>query len=179
VTLSHVGRLAALTLAAFALSACATVSVRSFQERGANVAQYRTFDWIPAVLHETGDPRLDNNRFFHERIQSDIEKQLTSRGFEKDAEGTPGLLVHYHASVAQKINPNGADQPYVRCGDCEPYVFEAGTVVVDLVDFRTGRLVWRGWADDILDGAIDNQDWMEKRLDEAIQRIFNQLPPRL
>lgn len=178
-TFSNLARLSAFALAAATLSACATIAVRSFEEPGTNVAKYRTFDWIPSAMRETGDPRLDNNRFFHERIQTDIEKQLVSRGFEKDAEGTPELLVHYHASVTQKINPNGADQPNVNCQDCEPYVFDAGTVVVDLVDFRTGRLVWRGWADDVMDGAIDNQSWMEKRLDEAIQRIFGQLPPRL
>jgi hypothetical protein len=172
-------RLAAAALAALALSACATMNVRSFVERGANLAQYRTFDWGPAAMRETGDPRLDNNRFFYERIQLDVETQLAGRGFEKDASGTPDLLVHYHASVTQQINPNGADQPYVRCEDCNPYVFEAGSVVVDLVDARTGRLVWRGWADDTMDGAIDNQDWMEKTVDEAVARILEQLPRRL
>jgi hypothetical protein len=180
VTLSHAARLSAVALVTLALSACATMSVRSFQERGANLTQYRTFYWIPSAQRETGDPRLDNNRFFHERIQNDIEKQLVSRGFEMDSEGSPDLLVHYHASVTQKINPNGADQPsYVQCDDCEPYVYDAGSVVIDLVDFHTGKLVWRGWSDHVMDGAIDNQDWMEKTVDEAVGKILSQLPPRL
>ena len=178
-TFAHAARLSAIALAALALSACATMSVRSFQERGSNLTQYRTFDWVPANQRETGDPRLDNNRFFHERIQTDIEKQLVSRGFEQDAEGTPDLLVHYHASVTQKINPNGADRPNARAQGAEPFVFDAGSVVIDLVDFRTGRLVWRGWADNTMDGAIDSQDWMEKTVDEAVARILAQLPPRL
>ena len=88
------------------------------------------------------------------------------------------MLVHYHPSVTQKINTNGADRPYVQGDESEPFVFDAGSVVIDLVDYRTGRLVWRGWADNTMDGAIDSQEWMEKTVDEAVTKILGRLPPR-
>ena len=178
-TFSHAARLTVIAVAALALSACATMSVRSFQERDATLTRYHTFDWIPSGDRETGDPRLDNNPFFHNRIHSVIENQLTRYGLAHDAEGMPDVLVHYHASVTQKINPNGADQPSAPGEYAEPYVFDAGSVVIDLVDFRTGKLLWRGWADDVMDGAIDSQDWMEKTVDEAVTKILAQLPARL
>jgi hypothetical protein len=58
----------------------------------------------------------------------------------------------------------------------EPYVYEAGTIVVDLVDADTSRLVWRGWAEGSIDGAIDDQTFMEHRIDEAVARIMERLP---
>ena len=80
--LSGLGRLAAVAVGALALTACASMDVRSFVERGADVTQYRTYNWAPPDAQATGDPRLDNNPFFHERIQVDVEKQLNTRGFE-------------------------------------------------------------------------------------------------
>jgi hypothetical protein len=170
---------AAVALSALALTACATMDVRSFVERGTDVNQYRTYTWGPADAQATGDPRLDNNPFFTERIQAQVEKRLNARGFEKTTADPPDLLIHYHASVTQEISTNGADQPYVYCEDCKPYVYDAGTIVVDLVDGRTRRLVWRGWAEGSIDGVIDDQAWMEKRIDEAVARIIERLPRRL
>ena len=126
-------------------------------------------------MQTTGDPRFDNNRFFQERVEAAVELQLAARGFEK-AGATPDLLVRYYASVDQQVNADGADRPFVACEDCRPFVFDAGTIVVDLIDARTKRLVWRGWEEGSIDGVIDNQQWMEKRIDQAVARIIEQLP---
>jgi hypothetical protein len=169
--------LAALALGV-TLSACATMQVSSFVERGTDVTKYRTYSWAPPKVQATGDPRLDNNEFFANRIQTAVDQQMNGRGFEK-ASATPDLVVHYYASVAQEINLNGADQPYTTCESCEPYVYDAGTIVVDLVDARTNHLVWRGWAEGSIDGAIDNQTALERQIDDAVARIIARLPRAL
>jgi hypothetical protein len=171
-------RVTVAALGALALSACATTNVRSFVERGVDVRQYRTYTWGPADQQATGDPRLDNNEFFAKRMQSAVDRQLADRGFVKVGR-TPDLLIHFHANVEQQINPNGADRPYTSCEDCDPYVFDAGTIVVDLVDARTHRLVWRGWEEGSIDGVVDNQTWMEKRVDESVAKILKNLPRAL
>jgi hypothetical protein len=168
--------LAAVALSALTATACATMQVSSYVERGMDVTRYRTYHWAPADTQATGDPRLDNNEFFRDRIQSQVDRRLGDRGFEKTAAGEPDLVVHYHASVSQEINANGVDQPNVTCESCEPYVYDAGTIVVDLVDARTRRLVWRGWAEGSIDGAIDDQTFLERQIDEAVARIIGQLP---
>ena len=168
--------LAAAALSALTVTACATMQVSSHVERGMDVTRYRTYQWAPADSQAIGDPRLDNNEFFRERIQAQVDRRLGDRGFEKTTAARPDLLVHYHASVAQEINPNGVDQPNIACEDCEPYVYDAGTIVVDLVDAHTSRLVWRGWAEGSIDGAIDDQTFMEHRIDEAVARIMERLP---
>jgi len=172
-------RFAALLLAAFAISSCATMGVSSYIERGTDMARYQTYGWAPAGSLSTGDPRLDNNPFFHGRIQSDVEKQLAARGFEKATAGTPDLLVHYHVSISQRIDLNGTDRKDGDCQDCQPFVFDAGTLLVDLVDARTNKLVWRGWAEDSMSGAIDNQKFMEDKIDEAVLKMMERLPRRL
>lgn len=170
--------LATVALSTLTMTACATMQVNSYVERGADLTRYRTYQWAPPDTQATGDPRLDNNEFFRGRIQSQVDRRLGSVGFEMTA-AAPDLVVHYHASVTQEVNSNAVDELHASCDNCEPFVYDAGTIVVDLLDARTRRLVWRGWAEGSLDGAIDSQTVMERQIDEAIARIMERLPRRL
>jgi hypothetical protein len=171
------GRFALAAAASLVAAACASLTINSFVERGIDFRLYRTYTWGPSETLSTGDPRLDNNRFFHERLQADVEKALGDRGFEKATSRTPpDLTIHYHTSVTQRVDPNGADQKYGYCDECEPYVYDAGTLVIDLVDTRTNKVVWRGWAEGSMDGVVDNQKWMEQKVDDAVARIMARLP---
>jgi hypothetical protein len=172
----RLGRLALAAAASLVAAACASLNIDSFVERGIDFRQYRTYDWGPAETLSTGDPRLDNNRFFHERLQADVEKALGLRGFEKAATSTPDLVIHYHTIITQRVEPNGVDQKYGYCDGCEPYVYDAGTLVIDLVDTRTNKMVWRGWADGSMDAVVDNQKWLEQKVDDAVARIMERLP---
>jgi hypothetical protein len=178
----RLGTLASVALSAVLLAGCAaTMNVSSYVERGMDVARYRTYSWAPAEQLVTGDPRLDNNPFFDELVRREVDGQLARRGFERDGSGSAELVLHYHANVTQKIQNAELDRDYNYCeGDaCRPYVYDAGTLLIDLVDAKTNKLVWRGWAEGSLEGVIDDQDWMNDKVDEAVTRIFEQLPGRL
>jgi hypothetical protein len=164
-----------------ALTSCATMNVSSYVARGVDFTGYRTYAWGPADTVSTGDPRLDNNPFFHERVYAAVEEKLATRRFEKTTSGTPDLLVHFHPSMTQRIEAGALDREYEYCsvGDCRPYVYESGTLVLDFVDPRTNKVIWRGWAERSMDGVVDNQEWMEESIDEAVARILDKLPPGL
>jgi hypothetical protein len=111
-------------------------------------------------------------------VRGQVDKQLAGRGFEKTPSERPDVRLHYHASFTQRIDANDIDEKYGYCDkhDCKPYVYEAGTLLLDFVDTRTNRVVWRGWAEGSVDGMIDNQQWLEQRVDEAVKRILARLP---
>lgn len=166
---------AALTFGGFA---CAPVRVNTSLERGMDFAQYKSFTWAAEDRFVTGDPRLDNNEFFENRIKSTATNVLESRGFEEASPGTAQLVIHYHANVNQQIDVNELDAKYGYCESCHSSVYDAGTITLDFVDARTNHLVWRGWAEGSLDG-IDNQQIIEQRVDDAVTRILAKLPPRI
>ena len=171
------GRIAALLALALTAVGCASLTIDSYVERGFEPQRYRTFNWSLADAITTGDPRLDNNPFFAERVRMQVEKELAGRGIEKTTLEPPDLLVHYHASVTQKTDIRNLDGEYDDCeGDCGPYVYDAGTLFIDLVDRRTNQLVWRGWEAGSIEGLIDDQEWLEKRIGEIVARILNRLP---
>jgi hypothetical protein len=169
---------------AIAAAGCATtMTVSSHVDRGINFARYRTYDWGPADALPTGDPRLDKNPFFKDHVEGAVEKQLAARGLEMSTLGMPDLLIHYHASINQRLDVNRADRRYGYCYgvDCPSDVieYEAGTLVLDIVDSRTNRVIWRGWAQDTVEGVLDNEDAMARQINEAITQMLARLPPRL
>jgi hypothetical protein len=166
-------------IAAAALAGCATLTVSSHIESGINFAEYVTYDWGPPDNLPVGDPRLDNNPFFNDYLQGAIEKKMAVMGYERAEHGGADLLIHYHASVTQKIDVYDVDHRYGYCyGNCEPEYsdYEQGTLVVDLVDTHTNKVVWRGWAQDSMNGIIDDQDRLEKQVDDSVTKMMMRLP---
>lgn len=54
--------------------------------------------------------------------------------------------------------------------------YEQGTLVIDIVDAKTKKVVWRGWSQDTMTGVIDNQDRLQKQVDEGVTKMMLQLP---
>ena len=160
---------------------CATtsMSVSSHVRRDVDVAQYRTYAWGPADALPTGDPRLDRNPDFQDYVQGAVEKQLAARGFRPSTSDAPDLLIHYHASIDTRIDVSRSEHEYERCqgADCSSWIqdYEAGTLVLDVVDARTNRLIWRGWAQDIVE-AFENRDRMARKVAEAVRRMMATFP---
>jgi hypothetical protein len=166
------------TIVAVALGGCAPVRVNSYRDRVADFTRYHTYAWAVAEARTTGDPRLDNNRFFSQRIEEAVNMQLTARGFEQSGPGAADLLVRVHARMEQRLEAGAIDREYRQCRieDCGPQIYDTGTLMVDLVDRRTNRLAWRGWAERSFDGVVDDQRWMEATIDQTVARILARLP---
>lgn len=171
---------AVLGIVALAATGCATMQVSSYAARGSDFSRYHSYAWAPADQLRTGDPRLDNNPFFLDRLQSDVDGGLARRGLEKGSAEAADLLIHYHVNITQEINASQLDQPYgYTCENCEPFVYDAGTLLIDFIDAHTNALVWRGWAEGSMDNAIDSQTLMEQKIDDAVTKILGKLPPAL
>ena len=104
-------RSALMALAALALAGCATMNIYSHLERGVDFGQYRTYAWGPTEALPTGDPRLDSNPFFKDRLEGAVEKQLATKRLEKSTATTPDLLIHYHASITAVRGQHGGSGP--------------------------------------------------------------------
>ena len=165
--------IAAATIAA----ACAPMTITTYTPRGVDVAAYRTFAWERTGTGVPGDPRLDNNAFFHDYLRDAVERELLARGYEHTSL-QPDVYVHYHASAQQKVLVPDRHVRSEPCRDCTAEVYDEGSLLVDLTDARTGALVWRGVAQSGLTAAVNKQLRMEETIDRAVTRIFTKLPRR-
>jgi hypothetical protein len=172
----------AMTVAAVAVAGCATMNVSSHVERDLDFTQYHTYGWGPTDALPTRDPRLDGDPFFHDHMQGAVDKSLQSRGLTLSTSG-PDLLLHYHANVTERLQANRLDQldGFCTSESCPGGIteYEASTIVLDVVDARTNRVIWRGWAQADLKGLIEDHDKMANQIDHAVTRLLRRLPPTL
>lgn len=172
---------AAVVIVACAIAGCAPIRVSSHVDRERDFTRYRTFDWGPADALPAGDARLERDAFFQDHIQGAIERNMAARGFERAAATVePDVRVHFHAVIDRRLDVNRLDAQSGYCGgnDCQAGVseYEEGTLVIDMIDVRTNRLVWRGWAQDSVEGVLENQDRLARKIEDAVRLMFMRLP---
>ena len=83
-----------------------------------------------------------------------------------------------HRSWVPAVDVYETDSHYGYSVDWQPRVnsYDQGTLVIDIVDTKTNKVVWRGWAQDTMDGVIDNQQRLEKQVDEGVTKMMLMLP---
>jgi Domain of unknown function (DUF4136) len=179
-------RLATLSLATvgmLAMAGCASLNVGSHIERGLDVSRYHTYDWGPADALPAGDPRLEQDPFFQDHLRGEVEKAMGRRGFEWSTDRSPDLLLHYHASITERLDIDQLDIHRGYCGergcDVPTVAYEEGTLVIDVIDARTNRLIWRGWAQGAVNGMLGNHDTMARQITDAVSHMFAAFPASL
>ena len=174
-----VGSIIGLLGALVAAGCAAPIAAGSYARPGLVITGYRTFGWGPADALPVGDARLDRNPEFRDHFEGAVERELAKRGLMHAAQA-PDLLFHYHASIDKRIDVNGTEVSSALCqgADCMPWVveYEAGTIVLDVVDAKTGRLVWRGWARDSVEPMLSSDSAMARKVNEAVARMLATLP---
>lgn len=161
-------------------SACASISVGADHEAGVRFDQYRTFGWEAQDALPVGDPRLDNNPFFDSRVRGAVELELAAKGLRL-VTASPDLLIHYHASVQQRVDVIKRDESrgYVTpdYGQQSTVVeFEEGTILLDIADPKSKKILWRGWAQTDVGGLMDRPRDMQKRINESMHRMIKDFP---
>jgi hypothetical protein len=177
-------QVATVLLSVYAAAGCSVrMTVSSHVELGLDASAYRTFDWGQPDAFPIGDPRLDKNPFFKDHLEGAVEKGLARRGIELIRPGgAPDLLIHYHANISTRLDVNRTDSAYGYClqGACplDTTAYEAGTLVLDVVDARSNRLVWRGWAQNSVEAMLHNPDRMDATINEAVTRMLLRFPEK-
>jgi hypothetical protein len=167
-------RIIAITIATllFAVAARAQ-SVTYDMDRTAAFASYRTYAWVPG----TEVPNDWNNK----RIISAVNTQLALRGMlQVGATQNPDVLVRYHAAFDRSVQITGSvSGPFVfpagRIGSARAEEIVVGTLVVDVIDGRTKRIVWRGVAAKDVDVTADPAR-REKSINRTAEKLFKKYP---
>ena len=172
--------LVTVVLATAATGCAAALNVSSHRAATAEWPRYRTFEWATPDALPAVDPRLDANLVFRDRMHGAVVSMLLDRGWE-EAAGTPAdVQIHYHANVTARLDVGSIDAAYGSCpgGACpEPTVeYQVGTLILDFIDARTQRLIWRGWAETKLHELLRDPDRMTDTVNRAVTRMLAQLP---
>lgn len=176
-------------VACFALAALACAGVQTTQDYDptARFDTYRTFDWFPGGRQLTGDVEADSP-LIDQRVRAAVGRELITKGYQKVSDRTPDFYVNYQVSVKQKLTTSGLNVGYgvgsygswggvgIGVGSNPVRQYDEGTLVVDVIDGASRKLVWRGTGSQALDRHPTPESTTET-IDRAAQKILAQFPP--
>jgi hypothetical protein len=171
-------------LAACAFTACSTVTVTTDYDHSAPFAKYKTYRPAPASRSQTLGPISEA------ALRASLRRELAARGIAEASTGKADLAVVRHAFHEKKLAVHQYTDwgygygawPYrygyygMWAGAPRTYVdvnhYTEGTLVVDFVDARTQRLVFRGIGKAVVGGPESNA----RKIDEAVTKMIAAFP---
>jgi hypothetical protein len=167
--------------ASFGLTlALATVSfaqhVKTDYDHSANFGQYKTYSWEKV---QTKDPLLVD------RIKAAVNSTLAAKGWTLVPSGGDVEVFAIETTQNQQTldtfyNGFGGGRRWGGFGggfgDATTTVetYKVGTLIVDLFDAKTEKLLWRSSSSDTLS---NNADKNTKNLDKGVNKMFQHFPP--
>jgi hypothetical protein len=151
--------------------------VKTDYDRSADFSQYKTYSWEQVKTKDA----LDVNR-----IKSAVNAALAAKGWTQvDSGGDVSVVAMEMTQNQQTLNTFydgfGGGWGWRRFGGggfgeatTTTETYKVGTLVVDLFDTKTKKLLWRGTTSDTLS---NNSQKNIKNLDKGVEKLFKQFPP--
>ena len=163
-------------------------------DRSTDFSGYHTYAWLSGDQEKTGDRRADSSTV-DMRIRIAVGTQLRLKGYQPLAEGQPDFYVAYHvglkdssASISSQYYSDGmAGHAFAHSADSrsagkstpatsETPSYLSGTLLIDIVDAASQKLVWRGTAAGEVDPGLTSQQ-RDERTKSIVSKILSHFPP--
>lgn len=179
----------ALVLPALLLiSACSPYTIKYDYDPGVSFTEVKSFDWFKAKKERQGDapPRL--SEFNDRRVRAAVEKEMTTKGLHRETSADPDVVLDYfpvyqnrayrtHTSVG--VGGGGWGWGWrTRVGTTQTHHYKEGTIVLQVVDFKSNKLIWEGTAEGALTGINGSPEDADEAISRAVKDLLEHFPPR-
>ena len=144
--------------------------VTSDYDNTVDFTQYKTYAWVLGS-NVAKDP------LWHQRIVGNIERQLEAKGLKR-VDSNPDVYVTYNSDLSEDVSIQGfgTGRPWLGGNFSAGKVTRIeGTLVVDIQDAQSKRLIWRGIATET---ASDKREKNISKLEKTVSKLFKQYPPK-
>jgi hypothetical protein len=151
--------------------------VKTDYDRSANFGQYKTYSWEKVQTQDA---------LWVDRIKAAVNATLAEKGLTPVESGGDIAIVAVEMTKNQQTlntfyDGFGGGWGWRRFGGggfgdatTTTETYKVGTLVVDLFDTNSKKLIWRGSASDTLS---DKSDKNIKNLDNGVKKMFDHFPP--
>jgi hypothetical protein len=168
------------------------VKINTDHDQSAQFSQYRTYNWYqPEPTASSSGEGV--NPSLQQHLKRAIEQEIAKKGLQKTTDN-PQVLLAYDVSVkkpAQLPAQNNAagtgygyayqvgyryDYGHAKMANFQPVDnYIPGTLIIDVIDASSKELVWRGWAEDVVEDF--NADY--RTVENYVDDIIDKYPPKL
>lgn len=165
------------------------VQTNAMPDLGPALQSYRTYAWLP--LRPEDDEA--HNPALVAQLHESVDRELAAKGYRRVDSGEADFRVGWHVSLKHTaevdtlnpyygyvwdpayFGPPGVTRAEVPLGVTDTRVreYKKGTLVLDVVDARSQKLVWRGSAEaDVPESVKDRA----KKIDEGAKKVLEAFP---
>ena len=176
-----------ITLISWTLFSCnSMMQTYSYKAKGVDLKEYKTYAWVN--LEHFVEENKEGKKRYAAYILDLANAELEEKGFVLDVEN-PDAVFQFDTQIENRVKYNqsptvsvgvgvggpgyymGGSMP-VSGGQITQYNFEEGVLTIEMYEPKTGKLLWRGWAQEELTFETD----IEADLKKAVSHIFMKLP---
>jgi len=169
----------AILLPCALLASCSSVSTSYDFDPKADFAGLETYRWIESKVDEDADPLVMR------RVRRAVDDRLAAAGYRKVEGGGAdfGVAAHLRSRQRVAVRDSGYAGPYYGYGyghwverRVDVYEYEEGSIILDVVDTNSNKLVWRG----VATAAVPEHPKPEERTKlviEAVEKLLAKFPP--
>jgi hypothetical protein len=169
------------------LAACTNYAIRYDYDARAGYSGYKTFDWYAASRYAKEKAQGVENTLMDRRVKGAVERELTGRGFVLEPKADPDFLVTYYPIYQQRryqtathVGWGWGFRPwYGGAGTTvvQEHHYREGTIVLEIVDFKTNQLIWKAAAEGALTGLETPED-ADEVVTKAVKQMLDHFPPQ-
>ena len=171
--------LLALCLMGLIIGCSSVYDVQYDYDRNADFAGIKTYDWLPVP------DKADIDSLDVARVKAAVNAQMQTKGLSMTSDN-PDIFIAEHLGTKNKINVRDWGYGYSSyggywgghwgSGGVSVYEYEEGSLILDFVEAKSKKMIWRGVAKAELDDQATPQE-REKLVREAVQKILENFPP--
>ncbi len=165
---------------------CSGLQVRTDFDENIDFEGRTSYGWLePPVVEvslepgEAPDP-FARNSLLDGRVRGAVDRVLAARGFRISDED-PAFRLQYYVVLRDKTKIRPSPSGYYGrrhggfggFGGSISYDYQEGTLIIDFIDARSGRLAWRGWAV----GTNREGYYNAERVAASVEKILAEFPP--
>lgn len=162
-----------------------SLKVTTDHDKNANFQQYKTFD-----LYKVENEKQSVSVLNLERIKNAVRSEIAKKGFQEVTQ-SPDLLVNIITILKNKRSVTSNTDYYGYGGFYRPYYwggglgvssyttydvqnYKDGSIIIDIIDAKTNKLVWEGIGNREIDKPMDNAD---VEIPKDVASILAKFPP--
>jgi hypothetical protein len=145
--------------------------IRVDYDHSVNFGSYHTYSWLKV---ETSNPFLDT------RVKDAVNQELAAKGWtEVPSGGDVALVAVQTTRTKREVNTfydgfGGWRMGGIGNATTTVQHYKVGTLVVDMLDGSSKKLIWRGSSSSACSG---NPEKNTKNLDKEVQKMYQHFPP--
>jgi hypothetical protein len=160
---------------------CSIYDVRYDYDRQTDFTEFKTFGWMQ-VPEKAGISSL-----VVQRVKNAVKAELKAKGLMMMS-SNPDFLIAEHLGKKDKVQVTdwgysygaygryGRYSGYRGSGGVSTYQYEEGILILDFVDAKSKKLIWRGTAKAKVQN-VNTPEKSEKIINAAVKKILEKYPP--